>query len=57
MVKVILKYTGEIIEVQNNEAHDLIEAGKAKLFTGAKPTPYKTRVMVPGKKKYGYRIK
>ena len=35
MQKIILP-NGEVKEVENNEAHSLIEAGKAKLFEAGK---------------------
>jgi len=58
MRKVKIIKTGEVKLVSNNQAHDLIEAGVAKLYTGVAPKRrYKTRVMQPRSKKRGYRIK
>lgn len=57
MQKIVIKQTGEIREVQNNEAHRLIEDGVAKLYTGVAPKQYKKKVMQPRKRKYGYHIK
>ena len=34
MIKVKFKYTGEIKEVSNNEAHGLIESGDAYIYRG-----------------------
>lgn len=58
MRKVKIIKTGEIKEVSNNQAHDLIEAGVAKLYSGVAPKRrYRTRVMRPRRKRGGYRTK
>lgn len=50
MIKVKMLVSGEVVEVTRNEAHGLIDSGKAELYKGDSPKPkkkqsYKNRMM------------
>ena len=45
---------GEVLEVENNDAHAMIEAGTAVLFT---PKTYDHKQMLPETPKKGYKTK